>query len=443
MTLWTDLFASTRIGDIQFLSTDDYDPAIHKELTSQSQPLPASLYPDLAARFGSVPAVWDGAPLESFGAGYYSGATAANKFPIMEETPGGKMRLWHANGFFESNDRGLTWTNNIAAADPVKCPPYSATGVNGYPGGMIRRADGRLYSYFLADDFNGSGFNKKQVCYSDDFGTTWTGLFYEDGDSGSNTYNDMAWSPTLNMLAVIQYNGRIITHNGQSGTLTQRKGGNGGGAPYNYSIRWVQEFNGGNGMFVVASGDRVYTSNDGITWTERMMPAGCMVQGTSDFGPLGVVGYKREVTTVQTGGTTRPVRSLDGVTWTPIDLNIPYNGVVGGTLTLYGIWAYAGKYIIAYKHSLAPAGSQVRLAFTEDFVSYSSMRATSVDTHLLSMAAFFDDVAIITGPHSNNQNSYYYNYSAYQFYRYEGDRVVLPAVAEGITGTLKPYMRIA
>ncbi len=447
MTLWTDLFASAKVGDIQYLLAADSDPAKHLLLTESPQALSAATYAELTSRYGVTQAVWDNVAIRNVTGGYYLPGSHGSDLACFEATPGlggGTIRMFTSAGYMESTDRGATWTHNTGAADPVAIAGQSVYGMNGNIGSVIQTPTGRLYSHMLANDFNGTGFNKKLVCYSDNFGVSWTGLWYEDGDSTTNTYIDMDWSPKLGMLAVCQYNGRVITHNGTTAgqsTWTQRKAGNGGSAPFNWSVKWIPELNSGEGAFILTSDDRIYKSVDGITWTQVMMPANCKVKSLTKYGPMGVVGFVKDNTGVQTGGASRFCYTTDGTTWTPIDLNIPYNGSTGGTITVWGCWYVNGKYLVSYTHSLADAN--MRMAFTSDFVNWSSMD-THGTTNNLSFASFFNDVAIIVPTYVAGQSSYNYHIG-YQsgFYRFFTNAVVVPGINGGQTGLLKPYLRYA
>lgn len=445
-TLDSDIFASAKIGDVRMLLPAK---ATAKDilLTTSSQDILVSAWPELAAKniYPRTDFYNDGLTERTTG-GCYFGGQGGNRFSVFEETPGGKLRAINHGGYFESNDRGVTWGQTAnSTVDPIGRPGYSPVG---YPNGCFRRADGRIYSCFLSNDVDGDGLNNKQVSYSDDFGATWTFCFDEAGDSGSNTYIDMAWGGPVGaeLLVGIQYNGRIWTSPGTSGGgFTQRVAGGGGSPPFNFGVRWYPQM-GAAGMFVIACDDRIRYSADGITWTTVMLPANCRGTALTEWGPLGAVCYYREGTSNTSAGTFRASRSTDGVTWTPVNLDLPQNAAgdgAGAATNIDNISVVDGKYAIFYTHTNTGTSTHL-MALTTDFATWLTVVTviSGPTTRYPFVCVFPDMILCCTGV---GTSTYQRNTPGYQFQRV----VTLPKIAiPGLTvtnsfagGTQKLYLR--
>lgn len=444
MIYWTDYFSNAKVGDFQLLGAAEVDPAKHLLLTTSAQTLTQAAWPELVAMNLWPTNSWqqDGTALRSNG-GYYMSAHGGGELGVFEVTPGlgsGKLRAISYGGIWESIDRGATWTFTTKSSGWLVPSPWSPQSV---PSAIMQDTNGDLYHCWAYNDYDGDTFYHKGVMRSTNHGDTWTQLWSpEASDGGSNQYNDIAIGTIAGgqkRMVVTQFNGRIITSdwNGSAwSSWTQRRAGSGGSAPFNYSARWVQQFNGGNGMFVVAGGDRLYTSPDGITWTQFMLPAGHQVYALSDYGPLGVIGYSPNSSSVGTSGNQKPVQSTDGVTWVTCPLDIPINSTVNPTQasTLMCLQTNHDRttYHLLYKHP--NGGTAPQHAITTNFTTWDSYQLTSANENYFYLKVFPDCVMYSPGYSLSNQN---YNVAGYQL----GRAVKRPSPTFSMTLTVNSSMQ--
>jgi len=141
-------------------------------------------------------------------------------------------------------------------------------------------------------------------------------------NSTGSSWNSIAWSPTLNTVAMVRQGGglinRIVTSSDGGINWTDRKS-----STKNYQgVVWCSDLS-GVGMFVASAannptGQEMTISIDGITWTDVSTPVGFFAYGALAYSPT----LRRVVATSYSNGY---IYSNDGYNWVGVTPSRPIN----------------------------------------------------------------------------------------------------------------------
>lgn len=260
-----------------------------------------------------------------------SGTTSEIRSIIFQ---GGQFVMSGAGGMLRTSTDAITWTaqtsGTISYINVLTYENglylYGTQGANGIGTSTdaitwtARSSGSTAIIYSIIWDGTRYVVNGDMISTSVD-GATWTNIYR--GPSGTNGFEDMAYSPTLGMVVAIGYNGIILTSSDNGQNWVRRT--NPSSARFDW-IQWIPEI----GMFLgEGNGGVLVTSTDGITWTQRTTGTAFNI-GYGAWTGSGVI-----LLTANSNSNT-VLRSNDGITWTVSTVSTVLT--TGAATTLNAVW---------------------------------------------------------------------------------------------------------